>query len=424
MPPRFYAMVDCNNFYVSCERAFDPRLERRPVVVLSNNDGCVIARSNEAKALGIGMGEPAYKRERFFRDNGVRVFSSNYALYGDMSARVQRVLAGYAARIEHYSIDESFLHLSNDVGRLLALAREIRATVHRWTGIPVCVGLARTKTLAKVANRLAKKRPGGGGVLLLEAGRELDAALAGVEAGDVWGIGRRNARKLAALGVRTALDLRGMDEDRARKLLTVCGLRTVLELRGIPCIPLELAPPPARSVTCSRSFGVRISRLESLEEALAAFVQRAAEKLRRRGLLARAVQVYVETNRFVQEPQYTASACLPLEAATAYTPLLVATALRILRGIHREGYKYQKTGVLLLDLVPEQGRQCSLLGPDQTESARQRALMRTLDAVNARYSRDALRLAASGVGNREWHMRQERLSRRYTTHWQELPLAR
>jgi DNA polymerase V len=417
-------MVDCNNFYVSCERVFAPALERRPVVVLSNNDGCVIARSNEAKALGIGMGEPAFKRERFFRANGVRVFSSNYALYGDMSARVYRVLNRFSPEIEHYSIDESFLRVQGDFSRLLELSRSIRETVRRWTGIPVCVGLGRTKTLAKVANRVAKKSPECDGVRLLHDEADVDAVLSGVEAVDVWGVGRRSARKLAALGVRTALDLKGMGEGRARRLLTVCGLHTVLELRGVPCIPLEEAPPPARSITCSRSFGVRVARLESLEEALAAYVQRAGEKLRRRGLLARAVQVFVETNRFATDPQYEAASCLPLETPTAYTPLLLSTALKILRKLYRKGYKYQKTGVLLLDLVPEKGRQCSLLEPDAAELERRRALMRAVDAVNSRYSRDALRLAASGVGSKEWHMRQERLSRRYTTHWQELPLVR
>lgn len=427
MSPQLCAMVDCNNFYASCERVFDPSLEGRPVVVLSNNDGCVVARSEEAKALGVGMGEPAFRRERFFRDHGVRVFSSNYALYGDMSARVRRVLNRFSPEIEHYSIDESFLRLRSGSGglpELLDQARRIRAEVRRWTGIPVCVGLARTKTLAKVANRLAKLDSDGRGVRLLLDEAEIDAALAGLEPGRIWGVGRGSVRRLAALGVRTALDFKRLDADRARRLFTVRGLHTVLELRGIPCLDLESAPPPARSVTCSRSFGVRISRLESLEEALSAYVQRAGEKLRRRGLLARAVQVFLETNRFADDPQHEAAACLPLETPTAYTPLLLDTALRLLRGIHREGYKYQKTGVHLLDLVPERGRQCSLLEPDCGELERRRALMRVVDRVNARYDRDTLRLAASGAGDGEWRMRREHLSPRYTTCWGELPVAR
>lgn len=433
---RVYAMVDCNNFYVSCERAFDPSLEGRPVVVLSNNDGCVVARSNEAKALGIGMGEPAFKRATFFATHHVRAFSSNYALYGDMSARVHRVLDRFSPEIEHYSIDESFLRLHGSEGYLLGLSKTIRRTVHQWTGIPVCVGLASTKTLAKIANRLAKKSLESDGVRLLEYGHgqdsdqnaicdaEVNAALSGVDVGDVWGIGRRSARKLQALGIRTALDLKSMDEDRARKLLTVCGLRTVLELRGVPCIPLEEMPPPAKSVTCSRSFGVRVTRLESLEEALSSYVQRAAEKLRRRGLMAQGVQVFVETNRFAVDPKYENSGCIALDVATNFTPLLLAGALKVLQRIFRKGYKYQKIGVLLLDLVPEKGRQCSLLEPDQREQKRRRALMLAVDAANARHGRGTLQLAASGVGTKEWHMRREHLSRRYTTHWEELPLVR
>ena len=422
----FFAMVDCNNFYVSCERVFDPSLEGRPVVVLSNNDGCVIARSGEAKALGIAMGEPEFKRRAFFARHGVRVFSSNYALYGDMSARVQRVLSRFSPEVEPYSIDECFLLLpERDPERLTALAREVRRTVFRWTGVPVCVGLARTKTLAKVANRLAKQRSESGGVWLFDDPAGIEGELARFDVADVWGIGRRSAARLGRAGVFTALDLARRPRDWVRKKLTVCGLRTMLELRGIPAIPLELAPPPARSITCSRSFGVRMTALPALEEALSAYVQRAAEKLRSRKLAAGAVQVFVTTARHAPDRQYANSGTLPLATPSAYTPELLAGAGTILRAIFRPGYRYQKLGVLLLDLVPAGRRQLTFAewGAEE-DTARRTSLMRALDAVNGRFGRGMLRFAGSGVGSRPWHMRQRHLSQRFTTAWDQLPQVR
>ena len=419
----FYLMVDCNNFYASCERVFDPSLEGKPVVVLSNNDGCVIARSSEAKALGVVMGEPAYKREAFFSRSGVHVFSSNYALYGDMSSRVMRILAGFAAETEIYSIDECFLLLRGlNAPSLLQTAREIRRTVRQWTGIPVCVGIARTKTLAKIANRLAKKESGDG-VRLLEDEADIDGVLQGLETGDIWGIGRKSARRLSASGVHTALDLKGRDDDWVRRHLTVTGLRTVLELRQIPCITLEDAPPPARSLVCSRSFGTRIESLASLEEAVSAYVQRAGEKLRRKGLVAGAVQVFLETNRFQPGPQYAGSRCRALPAPTADTLALHGPALEILRDIHKPGYRYQKAGVILLDLSPVTGRQLSFLEPHGEEKTRRDRLMRVMDRINTVHGRGTLTLAASGLGKKEWHMRQERRSPSYTTSWAELPVV-
>lgn len=380
------------------------------MVVLSNNDGCVIARSGEAKALGIVMGEPAYKREAFFARSGVHVFSSNYALYGDMSARVMQTLARFADETEVYSIDECFLLLRGlSSSSLLQTAREIRRTVRQWTGIPVCVGIARTKTLAKIANRLAKKE-NGDGTRLLEDEEDIDRVLDGMETGDIWGIGRKSARRLADCGVRTALDLKGQDDDWVRRHLTVTGLRTVLELRQTPCIALEDAPPPARSLVCSRSFGTRIGSLESLEEAVSAYVQRAGEKLRRKGLVAAAVQVFLETNRFQPGPQYAGSRCRALPAPTANTLDLHGPALEILREIHKPGYRYQKAGVVLLDLSPASGRQLSFLEPHGEEKTRRDALMRAMDRINTVHGRGTLTLAASGLGKKEWHMRQERRS--------------
>lgn len=419
------AMVDCNNFYVSCERVFDATLAGRPVVVLSNNDGCVIARSNEAKALEIQIGDPVFKRKEFFARHGVRILSSNYALYGDMSARVMQVLSRFSPDLERYSIDEAFLLFpARPRAELLAAAETIRRTVLQWTGIPVCVGMARTKTLSKIANRLAKKTPASGGVWLLDEPSDIEARLAQIAVGDVWGIGRRYAKFLQARGIDTALQLARQPRDWVRRHLTIVGLHTVMELGGEPCIAFEENPPPARSLLCSRSFGERVSDLGSLEEALSTHVQRAAEKLRKKGLRAGAVQAFLETNRFRPAEEYFAhSGCQALAAPTAYTPDLHAAALRILRAIYRPGHAYQRIGVLLLDLVPEGARQLTFWDLD-AEQPRHKALMQALDQVNARYGRGTLALAAAGLGAKPWHMRQERRSHRYTTRWAELPVAR
>ena len=421
--PAVYLMVDCNNFYVSCERVFDATLAGRPVVVLSNNDGCVIARSNEAKALEIAIGDPVFKRKDFFARHGVRILSSNYALYGDMSARVMQVLARFSPDVERYSIDEAFLRCPpRPPDELRTLAKTIRRTVLRWTGIPVCVGAARTKTLAKIANRLAKKTPGSGGIWWLDDPADIEARLAQLAVDDVWGIGRRYASFLRARGIDTALQLARQPRDWVRRHLTIGGLHTVMELGGEPCIPFEENPPPARSLLCSRSFGERVADLGSLEEALSTHVQRAAEKLRKKGLRAGAVQAFLETSRFRSEEYFAHSGCQALAAPTAYTPELHAAALRILRAIYRPGHAYQRIGVLLLDLVPEGARQLTFWDLD-VEQPRHRALMQALDKVNATYGRGTLVLAAAGLGAKPWHMRQERRSNRYTTRWAELPVA-
>ena len=422
--PAFTLMVDCNNFYVSCERVFDAALAGRPVVVLSNNDGCVIARSNEAKALEIAIGDPVFKRKDFFARHGVQILSSNYALYGDMSARVMQVLARFSPDVERYSIDEAFLRCPpRPPDELRTLAEDIRRTVLRWTGIPACVGVARTKTLAKIANRLAKKTPASGGVWLLDDPADIAARLAQVAVDDVWGIGRRYAAFLRGRGIVTALQLARQPRDWVRRHLTIGGLHTVMELGGEPCIPFEENPPPARSLLCSRSFGERVADLGSLEEALSTHVQRVAEKLRQKGLRAGAVQAFLETSRFRPSEEYFAhSGCQALAAPTAYTPELHAAALRILRAIYRPGHAYQRIGVLLLDLVPEGARQLTFWDLD-AEQPRHKALMQALDKVNATCGRGTLVFAAAGLGPKAWHMRQERRSNRYTTRWAELPVA-
>lgn len=418
------AMVDCNNFYVSCERVFNPSLEGRPVVVLSNNDGCVISRSNEAKALGIRMAEPVFKRKAFFEAQGVQIRSSNYALYGDLSARVMQVLARFSPDVECYSIDEAFLRFRAwSPRRLKATAREIRRTVFQWTGIPVCVGLARTKTLAKIANRLAKKTPASGGVWWLDDPSDVRLRLSRIEVGDIWGIGRRYARFLNGQGITSALQLSRRPRDWVRRNLTVSGLHTVMELNGVACIPFGESPPPARTLVCSRSFGKRVSDLRGLEEALSTRVQEAAAKLRRRHLVAGVVRVFIETSPFHPEAAYANSGSLPLEVPTADTPALHKAALRILRGIYRPGFAYKKAGVMFLDLQPEGCRQLSFGDFSRPAARPRKALMQVMDRMNAVYGRGTLTFAASGFGAKPWHLRQEHRSRRYTTRWAELPVA-
>ncbi|MBU1230931.1 MAG: Y-family DNA polymerase [Proteobacteria bacterium] len=416
-----FALVDCNNFYASCERLFRPELTGRPVVVLSNNDGCVIARSAEAKALGIPMGAPAFQWERRFRASGVAVFSSNFALYGDLSARIMTILEDMAPGVEVYSIDEAFLDLSG-VADLEALCRAMRERVLRWVGIPVSIGLASTKTLAKLANRVAKKQPRHGGVFALEGAQSVEAVLGATEVGDVWGIGPRHARRLWARGARTALDFARLPRAWVRREMSVVGLCTQLELSGVSCLSLERAPAARKSLLCSRSFGRLVSERGHLREAVASYAVRVAEKLRREGAEAATVQVFIATPRHRENlPQHSATATIALRTPTAHTPEIIRAALRALDQCFRSGYEYQKAGVMLLGLAPACARQISLLDQDPGERRRQQALMGALDAANRRFGNGALRYAITTAPDRPWHMRQLRRSPRYTTNWGELP---
>ena len=326
-----FALADCNNFYVSCERVFCPALEGRPVVVLSNNDGCIIARSDEAKALGCAMGDPYHLNKEKLTRHGVAVFSSNYALYGDMSRRVMDTLGTFTPELELYSIDEAFLNLAGFERRgLTDYARLIRATVKRDTGIPVSIGIGPTKTLAKIANHLAKAQPETGGVYEISEA-DMDAALAGIDVGEVWGVGPRWATWLEAQGIATALDLKRADPKAIRRKMTVVGERLVDELNGRPCLPLELVEPPRQGLTVSRSFGQTLTALQPIKEALVQFTGRAAEKLRRQGFMAGQLLVFVTTNRFsATQPFYANSATVRLPYPTDFTPDLVEAAVQLL----------------------------------------------------------------------------------------------
>jgi DNA polymerase V len=413
-----FALIDCNNFYVSCERLFQPALLGKPVVVLSNNDGCVIARSDEAKALGIAMGLPAFKLADLVKEHAVEVYSSNYTLYGDLSARVMTTLTQWTPEVEVYSIDEAFLQFTAlPPDALTAYGQTIRATIQQWTGIPVSIGIGPTKTLAKLANRLAKRSPEAQGVVTLTAPGEIEATLAQTPIQDIWGIGPGYTRRLHAHEIRTALQLRNMTDRWVRQELGIVGLRLVWELRGISCLPLALCPPPKQSLMVSRSFGRPITTLIEMREAVATYMTRAAEKLRRHQVAAGVLTVFLMTNRFTDEPQYSNSVTIPLSVATQDTAELIRYALRGVEQIFRGGYRYQKAGVILTALVPAHQIQAHLF--DRHDRDRSKQLMAAIDTINREWGTGTIRYAAVGLRPR-WVMRCARRSPRYTTRWNEL----
>lgn len=423
---RVFALVDCNNFYVSCERVFDPRLADKPVVVLSNNDGCAVARSNEVKALGVKMGTPWFQMQDLARRHGIIALSSNYPLYGDMSQRVMTILRDFSPEVEVYSVDESFLALEGLASlwpSYTDLGQAIRQRVGQWTGLPVCVGIASTKTLAKLANHLAKTRPEFVGVCDLTAMAELQLAgyLENLDVGEVWGVGRHIAARLQALGIRSALALRQTPPPLIRRHFGVVMERTVSELRGISCLDLEEVVPPRQQIIASRSFGVPVLSHEELREAVSRYMQTAAEKLRQQDSVCSVVHVFIQTNPFrTQEQQYSNGVAVPLTQATDDSRRLVAAALWGLARIYRPGYCYKKAGVMLLDLAPASVRQASLFSQDNPRAVH---LMRVLDGLNAAHGCNTIQLASSGLQPR-WAARFDHRTPRYTTRWDELPRAR
>jgi DNA polymerase V len=416
MPPIF-ALVDCNNFYASCERVFNPKLEGKPIIVLSNNDGCVVARSNEAKALGIKMGVPAFEIKNLIKVHNVQVFSSNYTLYGDMSQRVMESLKEFSPEMEIYSIDEAFLNLTGfEHLDLSEYGRKIKKSIKQWTGIPVSVGIARTKTLAKLANRIAKKNPENQGIANILDPKDEFEALSKIAVGDVWGIGSSFARLLESKGIRTALELRDADERWIKKKMGVVGLRTVLELRGISCLPLEDCRPTRKGMTVSRLFGKPIERLTELKEAMATYLSTAGEKLRRENLAANVLGVYVMTDRF-KEPYYSRSTTIELPVATCDTQELIRYGLRAVEALYRHGLQFKKGGVMLTDLVESSHVQQNLF--DTSDRQRSMRLMQAMDKVNTAIGAETLRFAAAGI-NPQWKVLANHKSKRYTTCWDEL----
>lgn len=420
MSGQVLALIDGNSFYCSCERVFDPKLATRPVIVLSNNDGCAVARTAEAKALGIRMGEPFFKIRDLCRDEGVAVFSSNYTLYGDMSARMNAIYRTVAPDVEVYSIDESFLDLSG-FGRRdrVTLARDLRSTVHRWTGIPTCVGLGPTKTLAKLANHIAKKNAELGGVCDLTDPAARDRWLPIVEVGEVWGIGAASERKLLQIGIETVAQLRDMDPRLARQMLSVVGERTIHELRGTACLALEQVPPQRKGCAVTRSFGTPVTTRAGMLEAVAAYATRAGEKLRRHGLETSHLVVFMHTSEFNQRDRpYSAATTVHLPEASNDTLDLVKAAQRAAMAIWRDGFRYSKAGIVMDDLIPAGTGPRPLF--DRRDREQSERLMSALDAVNAKFGRGTIAPAAAGI-KRAWQTKFELRSPRYTTRIGELP---
>ncbi|MBI5559427.1 MAG: Y-family DNA polymerase [Deltaproteobacteria bacterium] len=416
-----FALVDCNNFYASCERLFKPRLMGRPVVVLSNNDGCIIARSNEAKGLGIAMGAPYFKYEKFLQSQGVAVFSSNYALYGDISSRVMALLKQLEPEVEVYSIDEAFLHVTAIAGMTLTeYGGQMKETVRRWTGIPVSIGIGSTKTLAKVAGRFAKKDEALQGVFDL-TGADVDAILGAFAVDEVWGIGCRLGERLARRGITTALALKNCDDDWLRKNLSITGLRTAMELRGIPCLELEDCPVSKKSIASSKSFGRPVELLAELKEALATYIEQAAVKLRAQHAMANSLEIALTTNRFSRTgTHYSGRKVITLAEPTASSSVLIQHALPALAGLYKPGLRYQKVGVVLFGLVPESYYQPNLFF---RRDGRSKPLMAALDRINSKWGRCTIQHGAAGL-TKPWQNRQLKKSPAFTTSWQELPVVK
>ena len=421
---RAIALVDGNNFYVSCERMFNPRLEGVPVVVLSNNDGCAVARSQEAKALGIAMGQPWFHIRHMEQRYGLKAFSSNYELYADMSNRMMRILAQFAPLQEVYSIDECFLDLTGMTADLTACGQAIRARVRQWIGIPSCVGIGHSKTQAKLANHIAKKRPEWDGVCDLTSLPEstVDGLMAGIEVGEVWGVGRKIGEKLNSLGIRSVLDLRRADPKLIQRRFSVVLERIVWELRGIACLALEEVSPPKQQIISSRSFGMPVTELADLKAAVTAYMTRAAERLRRQGSVAQAVHVHIRTSPFREDlPYYGKGMTLPLVIPTDDTRVLVRQALAGLVRIYRPGHEYQKAGVVLMDIRPKGVSSVGdLLAAE--EPSRADRLMQAMDAINARMGKATVQLAGEGV-EKPWAMKRGRRTQAFSTRLGELPQA-
>lgn len=413
-----YALADCNNFYASCERVFNPSLIGKPIVVLSNNDGCVIARSNEAKVLGIGMGQPAFELKEVIAKNNVSVFSSNYTLYGDMSQRVMNILADSVPDIEIYSIDEAFLSFDGfQYYDLRQMAVSIREKVVRSTGIPLSIGVASTKTLSKLANHYAKKVAVNNGVYIINEDN-YENSLRNFPVGDVWGIGRQYSKMLAKNGIHTALDFVNAPQSWVRKSMSVVGVRTQEELKGVECVGMQVHVPAKKTICTSRSFGTMLTEFQPVAEAVSNFASRCAFKLRKQNSCANIMMVFTHTNSHRKDlPQYARNRVIRLPVATNSTFEMVAIAQRALKSIWKEGYHYKKAGVIVTGIVPSDTIQTVLF--DETDRERHSAILEVMDKLNERYGKDKVKVASLGF-RRRWKLRQEQLSPSYTTNWEEI----
>ncbi len=414
------ALIDCNSFYVSCERLFNPKIRRKPVVVLSNNDGCIISRSNEAKALGIKMGEPYFKEKEIIVKNNVQVFSSNYSLYGDISRRVMRTLKRFNSDIEIYSIDEAFLDLSNfSDNEIEDVGHEIRSIVLKWTGIPTSIGIAKTKTLSKIANHIAKKKKSG--VVSLVGIENIDPILEKVEINDIWGVGKQLTKFYNKNGIYNAKQLKNKSNTWIKKSSNVLSSRTAMELRGIPCIDLEVTSSKRKSCVVSRSFGKRVENFQELREAVAGYSLNASEKIRSESLVTKSITVFVRTSPFQnQYGFYSNSKTVDFPIATNNSIEIVKSALNALETIFKNGYRYQKAGVMLSHLS-ESTNNKNLFSSERDEKIN--SLMKSIDNTNYRYGRSTLSLASAGIHKR-WNMRREYSSKIDTADFYSLPMIK
>lgn len=413
-----FALIDCNSFYCSCERIFRPELRNRPVVVLSNSDGCIVARTNEAKALGLKMGDPYFKLKHFLEKNHVAVFSSNYTLYGEMSARVSRAIESLVAETEIYSIDESFCRLDGMPEPVVDIGRAIQTRVLQWTALPVGVGIGHTKTLAKAAQHASKVwREKTGGVVDLRKPEAVEWLLRRMPVDEVWGIGRRMRDNLAADGITTAWELSQSDARAMGRKYSVLLERTIRELKGESCMDLEQASPAKQSICSSKMFGKRVHTLSGLQQAVATYIHRAAEKLRNQRSLCGALRIGIQTSFHGDGPKYAnAATCIP-DYPTDDVRQLTKHALRAVEGIYKQGYAYSKAEVLLMDLRKRGEFTQDLFTPSQPE--RSDALMKTIDKINKRWGHDCLRTAAVPL-TPDWGMRRALLSPSYMTNWDQL----
>ena len=418
-----FALVDCNNFYASCERIFQPTLEGKPIAILSNNDGCVIARSNEAKALGLPMGAPAHKFSSFFKQHNVQVFSSNYPLYGDMSQRVMEVLRQFTPELEVYSIDEAFLHFEGfDQYDMNAYAQQMRKRVRKWTGMPVSIGLGPSKGLAKVANRVAKKfADKTNGVYVIDSDEKRIKALKWLPIADVWGIGRQHARRLAFNEVKTAYDFTQLSDEWVRKHMSVVGLRLKKDLEGTASIPMELTTPAKKAIATTRSFETLIDSYEEMRERISTFATLCAEKLRAQGSSCHAVYVFVRSNPFMPDlPQYRNGTLLGMPFATQSSLSISKYALKGLEQIYKSGIQYKKAGVMVTGIVPKTAQQLTLFDGEDT---RHDALMQQIDSLHRKFGPHKIKLANQDL-SRTFKMKQAHLSPRYTTDIQDIITVR
>ena len=414
------ALVDCNSFYVSCERLFNPKIRNKPVIVLSSNDGCIISRSTEAKALGIKMGEPYFKAKDIILKNNVYVFSSNYSLYGDLSRRIMRTLKRFNTELEIYSIDEAFLDLSNfPDNEIEDVGKEIRNIVLKWTGIPTSIGIAKTKTLSKIANHVAKKKQSG--VTSLIGIKNIDPILEKVDINDVWGVGKQLTKFYHQNGIYNAKQLKNISNTWIKKSSNVLSSKTAMELRGIPCMPLEIKSSKRKSCVVSRSFGTRVENFQELQEAIASYCLNGSEKIRSESLVAKSITVSVRTSPFQnKEVYYSNSKTIDFPIATSNSIEIVKTALIALNEIFINGYRYQKAGIQLSGLISSDGSK-NLFSSEKDEKIN--TLMKSIDNTNYRYGRSTLSLASAGV-NKRWNIRRDHSSKIDTADFHSLPIIK